>query len=109
MPSEIDPSTLTLALILTGAGTTVAATVIASLIEIFKRFPGVGPALDAGLEGAVSVILAAILVAYAYIATHPIADAMSGFAAFLAFVGIAKLSGGAYDTGRSIKASLTGG
>lgn len=103
-----DGTDLTLALILTGAGTTVAATLIASVIEIAKR--ALGPAggwLDAGKEGAVSVVLSAVLVAYAYLATVPSPDAASAFAAFLAFIGIAGLAGKAYDVGSSVKAAIT--
>lgn len=110
MPSDVDTTQLTLALVLTGAGTTVAATLIASIIEIAKRTLGpIGVALDAGKEGALATILAAVLVGYAYLATTPVPDPFSGFAAFLAWVGIAKLAGAAYDVGAQIKAALPGG
>ncbi len=104
-----DGTTVTLALILTGAGTTIAATIIASVIEILKRIPALGPRLDAGMESAASVLLAAILVVYAYVNTATVIDAAGAFAAFLAWVGIAGLAGKAYDAGRAVKASVSGG
>ena len=106
MPTGTD--TLTLALILTGAGVTVAATLIASVIEILKRLPGLGSALESN-AGAASTILAGILVVYAYLATATVVDPVGAFAAFLAWVGIAGLAGKAYDLGRAVKGSLTGG
>lgn len=104
MPEGTDTNALTLALILTGAGTTVAATLIASVIEILKRLPG-GAWVDNGHEAAISTLLAAVLVAYAYLATSQV-DAFSAFAAFLAFVGIAGLAGRAYDVAVTVKASV---
>lgn len=97
---------ITLALVLTGAGVTVSATLIASVIEILKRLPGLGPALDAGRETLLATILAAILVVYALLATTPVVDAFNAFAAFLAWVGIAGLAGKAYDTGVALKAAV---
>lgn len=105
MPEGTD---LTLALILTGAGTTVAATLIASIIEVLKRALGpIGTRIDAGMEGSIAVLLSAILVIYAYLSTVATPDAASAFAAFLAFIGIAGLAGRAYDVGSSVKATLT--
>lgn len=98
---------ITLALILTGAGTTVAAALIASIIEILKRVPSLGPRLDAGLESFVAILLAALLVAYAYFTTATTYDAAGVFAAFLAWVGIAGLAGKAYDVGSTVKASIS--
>jgi hypothetical protein len=97
-----------LELILTGAGVTVAATLIASIIEILKRLPGLGSALSTN-AGAASTVLAGVLVVYAYLATAATVDPVSAFAAFLAWVGIAGLAGKAYDVGRAAKGSLTGG
>ena len=107
MPTGTD--TLTLELILTGAGVTVAAALIASIIEILKRLPGLGAVLEGGNAGAASTLLAAVLVVYAYLATATAVDPAGAFAAFLAWVGIAGLAGKAYDTGRTVKGALTGG
>lgn len=104
MPTGTD---LTLGLILTGAGVTVAAALIASIIEIIKRVPWMGPRLDAGLESFAAILLAALLVAYAYVATVTSVDAAGVFAAFLAWVGIAGLAGRAYDVGSTVKAAVT--
>jgi hypothetical protein len=106
MPTGTD--TLTLELILTGAGVTVAATLIASTIEILKRLPGLGSALGSN-AGAASTLLAGVLVVYAYLATATAVEAAGAFAAFLAWVGIAGLAGKAYDVGRTVKGSLTSG
>lgn len=108
MPPDVDPTNFQLALILTAAGATVAATLIASVIEILKRLPGFGAWLDAGREAGAAVLLSAVLVGYAYLTTTPVPDAASGFAAFLAFVGIAGLAGRAYDVTATIKASASG-
>ena len=105
MPTGTD--TLTLELILTGAGVTVAAALIASIIEILKRLPGLGSVLQSN-AGAASTLLAAALVAYAYLATAVTVDPVTAFGAFLAWVGIAGLAGKAYDTGRAVKGSLAG-
>ena len=102
MPEGVDPNTLTLALVLTGAGTTIAAALIASVIEIAKRLPGLGSVVRAN-AAAVSTLLAGALVVYAYFGTDVTPDAASAFAAFLAFVGIAGLAGKTYDVARSVR------
>jgi hypothetical protein len=103
MPEGIDTDTLTLALVLTGAGTTIAAALIASVIEILKRLPGLGTLVSAN-AAAVSTGLALVLIVYAYLATTATPDAASAFAAFLAFVGVAGLAGKTYDVAKSIRA-----
>lgn len=102
MPEGFDPDSLTLALVLTGAGTTIAAALIASVIEILKRLPGVGSVITSN-AAAVSTLLALVLVLYAFVATTPNPDAASAFAAFLAFVGIAGLAGKTYDVAHSVR------
>jgi len=104
---DTTPETVTLALLLTGAGATVAATIIASVIEILKRLPGIGEALDAGRETLLATIFSGVLIGYAFVVTTPVIDAFNGFAAFLAWIAVAKLAGAAYDTGRAIKAAVT--
>lgn len=101
MPDGID--NLTLALVLTGAGATVSAALIASVIEICKRLPGLGSVVAAN-AAAVSTLFAFLLVVYAYAATTAVPNPASAFAAFLAFVGIAGLAGKTYDVARSIRA-----
>lgn len=99
MPAGTD--TLTLALVLTGAGVTVSAALIASVIEILKRLPGLSGLVGAN-PGAAATVLSAVLVTYAYIATATAFDMASAFAAFLAFVGVAGLAGKTYDVARSL-------
>lgn len=108
MPAEIDPASFQLALLLTAAGATVGATIIASIIEAAKRIPRFGAWLDAGNETTVATLLAFGLTLFAYVSTTPPADidAASGFAAFLAFLGIAGLAGRAYEAGATVRASL---
>ena len=103
---EIDSATLEL--ILTGAGVTVAATIIASLVEVIKRAPVVGGLINSGRDAAsLAFVASGALVAYAYIATTPTPDPANAFAAFLAFLGVAGLATKAYDAGSAIKASIT--
>lgn len=96
---------LTLQLVLTGAGVTVSATLIASVIEILKRVKPIGAWVDDDHESTLAVIFSAILVAYAELATVSPIDALSAFGAFLAWVGIAGLAGRAYDVAAAVKAS----
>ncbi len=64
--------TATLELILTGAGVTIAATIIASLVEVLKRAPAIGGLIRSGRDAAnVAFIASAVLVGYAYLATTP--------------------------------------
>lgn len=88
---------LTLDLILTPGGVTISAAVIATIIELAKRFGGFGVWLDAGREASASIVLSLLLTAYAYLATVPAIDPTSAFNAFLAFLGIAAIAAKAYD------------
>lgn len=108
MPPDVDPTAFQLALILTAAGATVAATVIAAVIELAKKIPVVGPWIDAKREPGIAVLLSFGLVVYAYLATTPTVDPINGFAAFLAFIGVAGLATKSYDVAVSVKASMTG-
>lgn len=102
MPEGTDLNTLNLALVLTGAGVTVSAALIASVIEIAKRIPGVSAIVNAN-AGAAATVLSAALVIYAYLATVT-PEPASAFAAFLAWVGIAGMAGKTYDVAASIRA-----
>lgn len=86
-----------LAIVLTAAGATAAAGLIATLIELAKTLPAIGPWIDAKREPGVAVLLSAVLVSYAYLVTT-VPDPVSAFGAFLAFVGIAALASKAHDT-----------
>lgn len=102
-----DTQAFDLALILTAAGATVAATIIASIIELAKKLPYIGTWIDAKREPGSAVLLSALLTALAYFATVTVPDAFNAFAAFLAFLGIAGLATKAYDVGVSVKATVT--
>lgn len=98
-----------LAGILTLAGATLTATIVAGLIETLKRLPGVGPQLDAGREYVLALILWAILIVYAVAALAYPTDPVALFGYALAWWGGAKLSGAAYDTASSAKAKIATG
>lgn len=108
MPPDIDPTAFQLSLILTAAGATVAATLIAAVIELAKKLPVIGPWVDAKREPGIAVLLSFGLVIYAYFATTPNVNPVNGFAAFLAFIGVAGLATKSYDVAVSVKASVTG-
>ncbi len=84
-------------IVLTAAGATVSAALIASVIEILKRIPALGPWVDAKHEPAVALLLSFVLVAYSYLLTTPTPDLASAGSAFIAFIGIAGLSTAVHD------------
>lgn len=93
--------------VLTLAGGTATAALIAGLIEMIKKLPGIGAFFDAGREYAVSLALGGVVVAYAAYATAYVITPVSAFGLFLAWYGLAKLAGSAYDTARTVKAKVT--
>lgn len=98
-----------LEIILTMAGGTVAAGLIASVVQILKRVPAFGAWLDAGREPLFVLLLAAVLVVYAAIATIPVWLPATPFAVFLAWVGIAGLATKVYDvTPPAVREALGG-
>jgi hypothetical protein len=103
MPSGTDINSLTLALVLTGAGVTVSAALIAAVIEILKRVGPLGTWIDAKREPGVAVVLSAALVGYAYLTTSTV-DPITAFGAFLAFVGIAGLASKTHDVAATLTA-----
>jgi hypothetical protein len=98
---------LDLALVLTAGGAVASSALITGLIQLLKALPGLGDFLDEGREKFVAFGLSGALVAVAAAATGAVTDPATGFAAFLAWYGIARLSMGIYDDGTSVKASLT--
>lgn len=108
-PSTFDPQQFDLGIVLTAAGATVAAGIIAAVIQLLKRVPSLGDALDAGREAFLAVILSALLVAYAFAAIAVPVSLTSLFMAFLAFLNIAGLAGKAYDVApATVKRALGG-
>lgn len=94
---------LTLALVLTAAGATIAGGLIMGLIELLKKLAVIGPKIDDGNEPTVAFVLSAILVLFAYVGTVSEFTLVSGFAAFLAFYGIATISMGVHGQVDTLK------
>lgn len=88
---------LTLALVLTAGGATATAAVITGLIAMAKNLAVIGPRIDDGNEPTVAFVLAAVVVILAYVSVGVI-NPGSGFAAFLAWYGIAQIAMGTHDT-----------
>lgn len=101
---------ITLDVVLTAAGATIAAGLIATIIQILKNLPGFGTWLDSGHEAWAAMILSIALVAWAYVATTSQPDPVNAFAAFLAWVNIAALATKAHDAApESLRRALGGG
>jgi glycine cleavage system regulatory protein len=100
----------TLDVVLTAAGATVAAGLIATIIQVLKNLPGLGTWLDAGHEAWAAMLISVVLVIWAYVATTSQPDLVNAFAAFLAWVNIAALSTKAHDAApEGLRRALRGG
>src|SRR4029077_4014713 len=88
-PTTFDPQTFDLGIVLTAAGVPIAAAIIASVIQLAKRIPVAGPALDAGKEAIAAMVLAAGLIALAFGSVGVPITIVSVFGAFLAWVNLA--------------------
>lgn len=94
---------LTLAAILTAGGVTATAAIVTGLIAMLKRLPGLGSWVDADHEPPVAYVISAILVAAAFVNQDPSAQTpVGGFGAFLAWYGVANLSGNIHNTIRDL-------
>lgn len=104
---QLDPqaSRQILEAVLTLAGGTVAAAIIAAIIQIAKTVPTFGAWLENGHEYLASLVLSAILVVYAAVAIGYALDLVSGFGLFLAWLGLAAIVGKAYDAGAKVVAA----
>ena len=102
-----DPSSLTLALVLTAGGATASAAVITGLIAMLKNLSAgsftLGTWIDAKHEPTVAFLLSAALVAVAYVAVGDY-TVTTGFGAFLAWFGIAQIAMGVHDTQAALAA-----
>ena len=99
---------LTLDLVLTAGGAVAAAALITGLIQLVKQLPGVGTVLENGKEKLAAFSLSAALIVFAAAATGAVTDFGTGFAAFLAWYGIARLSMGIYDDATNVTAKVKG-
>ena len=107
MPTDTD--TITLALVLTAAGATVAAALVTGLVQLFKT---VMPGLSGGKERLAAFFLSAVLVILSVASgvqdkTITI-NIASVFAAFVAWYGIARLSMAVYADAAGETNSLRG-
>jgi hypothetical protein len=108
-PTTFDPQTFDLGIVLTAAGVPIAAAIIASVIQLAKRIPVAGPALDAGKEAIAAMVLAAVLVALAFSSVGVPLTIISVFGAFLAWVNLATFATKAYDVAPDALKSALGG
>lgn len=103
-PTDTDPSALTLALLLTAAGVVPASALVTGLVSLLGNL---GSFVD-GKERLLAFLISAALVVFAYAATAVAITPVTGFGAFLAWYGIARLSLANYDDVKSKPNSLTG-
>ncbi|HET7030358.1 MAG TPA: hypothetical protein VFI34_07590 [Candidatus Limnocylindrales bacterium] len=108
-PTTFDPQTFDLGIVLTAAGVPIAAAIIASVIQLAKRIPVAGPALDNGREAVLAMVLAAALVALAFSSVGVPVTIVSLFGAFLAWVNLATFATKAYDVAPDALKSVLGG
>ncbi len=88
---------LTLAAVLTTGGAVAAAGLITGFISLLKGLPFLGNRIENGLEPLLAFTASAILVALAYVYTVTDKNIATGFTAFLAWYGVARLSMAVYD------------
>lgn len=82
--------------VLTVAGAVGAAALITGVIAIGKNLRGLGPLLDAQNEPTAAFVLSLVLVLVAFV-DQATFTAEAGFAAFLAWYGIATIAMGIHD------------
>ena len=88
---------LTLAAILTAGGVVATAGIVTGLISMVKKLPGIGPWIQADREPALAFLLSFGFVVWSF-ASQPVTQTpVDAFGAFLAWYGIARLSGGIHD------------
>ncbi len=96
MPEQV-PQNFDLTLVLTAAGATVSAALIASIIEVLKQAPVIGAWIDAKREPGLGVLLSLALVAYTVAALQLPTDLVALASYFVAFLGIAALASKSHD------------
>lgn len=100
---DIDPASFDPAILLTMAGGTVAAGIVASVVEALKKIPGIGPWIDAKREPGVATLASFLVIGYAYWVTHPVPDAITAFGAFVAALGVAAIAGKTHDVASTMR------
>lgn len=99
------PTNFDLTLVLTAAGATVSAALIASILETLKKVPVIGPFIDDKREPGFGVLLSALLVAYTVAALGLPVDLVSLASYVVAFLGIAALASKTHDLAANVTAS----
>jgi hypothetical protein len=105
---DIGADGFTLALVLTAAGATVGGALITGIIGMLKKLGGLGAWIEASHEPLVAFILSAVLVIVAYSSTltqfggDGALSIEGGFAAFLAWYGIATIAMGTHAVTSSV-------
>ena len=99
------PANFDLTLVLTAAGATVSAALIASIIEVLKKAPVIGKFIDDKREPGFGVLLSAGLVAYTVAALSLPVDLVSLASYFVAFLGIAALASKSHDLAMTVTSS----
>jgi len=99
------PQNFDLTLVLTAAGATVSAALIASIIEVLKKAPVIGKFIDDKREPGFGVLLSAGLVAYTVAALQLPVDLVSLASYFVAFLGIAALASKSHDLAATVTSS----
>jgi len=96
------PQNFDLTLVLTAAGATVSAALIASIIEVLKKVPVLGKFIDDKREPGFGVLLSFGLVAYTVAALQLPVDLVSLASYFVAFLGIAALASKSHDLAATV-------
>lgn len=103
-PSVVDPDSIDFAILLTAGGVPIAGAIVASIIQVAKRLPGV-----TGNESAISIVIAAALIGVAFNTTGAELNVKTGFLTFLAWINLAGFTSAAYDKApEGLKTALKG-
>lgn len=88
----VDPASIDFAILLTAGGIPIAGAIVASVIQVAKRIPGV-----TGRESLISIVIAAVLIGIAFQTTGAELNVTTGFMTFLAWINLAGFTSAAYD------------
>jgi hypothetical protein len=110
---ELDPQTFDATLILTAAGIPVAAAIVASVIQILKRLPTVGPLaigpFFANHARTANLVICGGLIAYAAAVVGGDLTLVSGGMLFLAWLNLVGFTDRAYEAAPDAVKTVLGG
>lgn len=86
-------------------GATVGAVLIAAFIQVIKARV---PWIENGHEATVAFVASILLILFGVVSLGKPVDLVSDFGYVVAWIGLAKLVGAAYDTAKTTKAAVTG-